>query len=482
MVKNVDQVDITQVDTIASGRDVNYKVKYTSGVKMSQGAYDDKGRHISEQPFTWANWHQHINWLNFILVIALPLSSFAAAPFVSFNLKTAAFAMAYYICTGLGITAGYHRLWAHRAYKAALPVRFLLAVFGGGAVEGSIRWWASSHRVHHRWTDSNKDPYDARKGFWFSHFGWMLLVPNPKNKGRTDISDLNNDWVVRLQHKYYVWILLFMAIVLPTLVCGLGWGDWKGGFVYAGVMRYTFVQQVTFCVNSLAHWIGEQPFDDRRTPRDHALTALVTFGEGYHNFHHEFPSDYRNALIWYQYDPTKWLIWTLKQVGLAWDLQTFSQNAIEQGLVQQRQKKLDKWRNNLNWGIPIEQLPVIEFEEFREQAKTRDLVLISGIVHDVSGFVENHPGGKALIMSAVGKDGTAVFNGGVYRHSNAAHNLLATMRVSVIRGGMEVEVWKTAQNEKKDQNIVTDESGNRIHRAGLQATRVENPGMSGMAA
>jgi stearoyl-CoA desaturase (delta-9 desaturase) len=77
------------------------------------------------------------------------------------------------------------------------------------------------------------------------------------------------------------------------VVAGLGWGDWWGGLVYAGIMRACFVQQATFCVNSLAHWLGEQPFDDRRTPRDHFITALVTLGEGYHNFHHEFPSDYR---------------------------------------------------------------------------------------------------------------------------------------------------------------------------------------------
>lgn len=76
----------------------------------------------------------------------------------------------------------------------------------------------------------------------------------------------------------------------------MGWGDWWGGLVYAGIVRACFVQQATFCVNSLAHWIGEQPFDDRRSPRDHVLTALVTMGEGYHNFHHEFPSDYRKSL------------------------------------------------------------------------------------------------------------------------------------------------------------------------------------------
>jgi stearoyl-CoA desaturase (delta-9 desaturase) len=141
-----------------------------------------------------------------------------------------------------------------------------------------------------------KDPYSVMRGLLFSHIGWLVLNNDPKVKGRTDVSDLDSDPVVVWQHKHYGKCLLFAAWVFPMLVAGLGWGDWWGGLVYAGIVRACFVQQATFCVNSLAHWIGEQPFDDRRSPRDHVLTALVTMGEGYHNFHHEFPSDYRKYL------------------------------------------------------------------------------------------------------------------------------------------------------------------------------------------
>jgi fatty-acid desaturase len=90
-------------------------------------------------------------------------------------------------------------------------------------------------------------------------------------------------------------------------------------FLYAfapWLTKGTFVKS-TFCVNSLAHWLGETPFDDKHTPRDHFATALVTIGEGYHNFHHQFPMDYRNAIRWYQYDPTKWFIWACQKLGLA---------------------------------------------------------------------------------------------------------------------------------------------------------------------
>lgn len=122
--------------------------------------------------------------------------------------------------------------------------------------------------------------------------GWMLFKQDPSEIGRADISDLDEDPVVVWQHKNYLSVAFFFGIVFPALVAST-WGDWRGGLVYAGILRFFFVQQATFCINSLAHFLGEQPFDDRNSPRDNVVTALVTLGEGYHNFHHEFPSDYR---------------------------------------------------------------------------------------------------------------------------------------------------------------------------------------------
>ena len=189
---------------------------------------------------------------------------------------------------------------------------------------------------------------------------------------------------------------------------------------------------------SLAHYLGEQPFDDLKSPRDHMVTALVTFGEGYHNFHHEFPSDYRNAIEWHQYDPTKWTIWMWKQLGLAYNLKQFRANEIKKGRVQQLEKMVHQKRAEVNWGIPLDQLPVMEWNDYAAQKTGRELVAIAGVVHDVTDFVEEHAGGRAMIDAGVGKDATAMFNGGVYRHANAAHNILSTMRVGVIRGGVRL--------------------------------------------
>jgi stearoyl-CoA desaturase (delta-9 desaturase) len=315
---------------------------------------------------------------------------------------------------------GYHRLWSHTSYSAILLVQIFLAAVGGGAVQGSIRWWSRNHRAHHRYTDTLKDPYSVQKGILYSHMGWMVFNQDPQKIGRVDISDLNHDPVVTWQHRHYIEV--------------------------AGILRLFVVQQATFCVNSLAHWLGDQPFDDRNSPRDHAITALVTLGEGYHNFHHEFPSDYRNAIEWHQYDPTKWSIWIWKQLGLASNLKTCRRNEIEKGRLQQLQKKLDQKRVTIDWGIPLEDLPLIEWDDYTSRTINGEaLIAVAGVIHDVTDFIKNHPGGKAMICSAIGKDATAIFNGGVYNHTNAAHNLLSTMRIGVLRGGVEVETWKRRQ-------------------------------------
>ncbi|KAF2019390.1 delta-9 fatty acid desaturas-like protein [Aaosphaeria arxii CBS 175.79] len=444
---------------------------------------ETKKVHITDTPITKSNWYKHVDWLNCFFILGIPALGCVAAFWTPLQWKTALWAVIYYFWTGLGITAGYHRLWAHKSYSARLPLQIFLAAVGGGAVEGSIRWWSRGHRAHHRYTDTNKDPYSVRKGLLYSHLGWMVMKQNPKRIGRSDITDLNEDPVVIWQHKHYLEVVAFMGLIFPTLVAGLLWGDFQGGFIYAGILRIFFVQQATFCVNSLAHWLGDQPFDDRNSPRDHVITALVTLGEGYHNFHHEFPSDYRNAIEWHQYDPTKWCIWVWSKLGLAYGLKQFRANEIEKGRVQQLQKKLDQKRSQLDWGVPLEQLPVIEWDDFVEQSNNgRGLVCIAGIVHDVTEFINEHPGGRALIKSGLGKDATAMFNGGVYFHSNAAHNLLSTMRVGLIRGGCEVEIWKRAQKENKDAQYSKDEFGNPIIRAGNQVTKIQQPIVSASAA
>jgi stearoyl-CoA desaturase (delta-9 desaturase) len=415
----------TKVDPETIPADLNIPDDYVSHVLRTQKPLP---------PYNWKKWWQNINWVSTPILVLTPAIALYGAFTVKLRWETALWSVIYYFITGLGITAGYHRLWAHRSFNASKPLEYGLAIAGAGAVQGSIKWWARGHRAHHRYTDTDLDPYGAHHGLLWSHIGWMILKPRRK-PGVADVSDLSKNTIVRWQHRWYLWLILGMGFFFPTLVAGLGWGDWKGGYFYAGAARLLFVHHSTFCVNSLAHWLGETPFDDRNTPRDHMITALVTIGEGYHNFHHQFPMDYRNAIKWYQYDPTKWFIWVCSQLGLASHLRVFPDNEVLKGQLTMQLKKLRATQEHLEWPSESNDLPVVSWESYQEQSTKRPLVLISGFIHDVSSFLEDHPGGRHLLAKNIGRDATTAFFGGVYNHSNAAHNLLAMMRVGVLRGG-----------------------------------------------
>ncbi|TXT08964.1 hypothetical protein VHUM_02438 [Vanrija humicola] len=408
-------------------------------------------------PITWRNLLSNIQWISTLALTVPPALAIYGLMNYPLQWKTLVWSIVYYFITGLGITAGYHRLWAHRSYNASKPLQVALALAGAGSVQGSIKWWSRGHRAHHRYTDTKLDPYSAHEGFWWAHMGWMLVKPRGKI-GVADISDLNKSKVVRWQHNNYVLIMVFMGLIFPTLVAGLGWGDWAGGYFFAGAARLVFVHHSTFCVNSLAHWLGETPFDNKHTPKDHFITALVTVGEGYHNFHHQFPMDFRNAIKWYQYDPTKWFIWTMSKLGLASHLKKFPDNEIKKGQYTMKLQVLQEQSKDIKWPVHSNDLPVISWEDFKAEAKERSLVAIHGFIHDVSSFIEDHPGGAHLIKKAIGTDATTAFFGGVYDHSNAAHNLLAMMRVGILDGGMEVEHLKL-QGLRRNLSSASLESG-----------------------
>ncbi|KAI0643629.1 hypothetical protein C8Q79DRAFT_1012205 [Trametes meyenii] len=400
----------------------------------------------------WRNWKsslKRVRWFNVAVLTITPGIWLYGIYTTPLRRETLLWSTLYYAFSMIGITAGYHRLWSHRSYNASRPLQYILAVMGASAVQGSVYWWARGHRSHHRYTDTPLDPYNAKRGLLYSHIGWMLVKPVVK-PGHADITDLQRNDIVQWQHRWYFWIIALAGYTLPAVVAGLGWGDWWGGFYYAGMMRITLahhglggrarariLRQSTFCINSIAHHLGESPFDDRKSARDHFFSALVTMGEGYHNFHHQFPMDYRNARKWYQYDPTKWFIRLCSALGLASHLHVFPENEISKGELSMELKRLKQVQDRIRWPVKAEELPVVSWETFQENAEKRLLVIVSGFIHDVSNFVEKHPGGEKLLLRKVGKDATAAFCGGVYDHSNAAHNLLAMKRVGILLGGVE---------------------------------------------
>jgi stearoyl-CoA desaturase (Delta-9 desaturase) len=217
--------------------------------------------------------------------------------------------------TGMGITAGYHRLFSHCGYKAHVAVRFTLAMLGGAAIQNSAIAWCSDHRYHHAETDTDGDPYDATRGFWYSHMGWIFFR-SVRGEAYANVADLRRDPILAWQHKHYYFSLAAANVVLVALA-GLLLGNWLGMIIIAGLLRIVVVQHATFLINSAAHIWGTQPWSNATTSKDNWALSLITFGEGYHNYHHSFQADYRNGPLWYNWDPTKWLIWSFNKLSLA---------------------------------------------------------------------------------------------------------------------------------------------------------------------
>lgn len=237
------------------------------------------------------------------------------------SLPVALITLFFVVVTGMSITVGYHRLFAHSTFKAHPVIQFLILFFGAAAFEQSALTWSSGHRDHHRYVDTERDPYSIKKGFWYAHVGWMTLWCQEPDY--TNAKDLMKDKLLMHQHRYYPLWGLTAGILLPVLMGALV-GQALGAFVFAVGVRLAFVYNATFCINSVCHTFGRSTYDIYSTAKDNWVTALVTNGEGYHNFHHRFPTDYRNGVRWYHWDPSKWAIALLARTGLAWGLKRVS--------------------------------------------------------------------------------------------------------------------------------------------------------------
>ncbi|WLT33219.1 acyl-CoA desaturase [Geothrix sp. PMB-07] len=241
-----------------------------------------------------------------------------------------------YTLIGLSVTIGYHRLFSHRAFRAAWPLRLAFLVFGAAAFENSALWWSSDHRQHHRFVDDPEgDPYAISKGFWYAHWVWVM---EGAVRPLEAVEDLQKDPLVRWQHRYHFWIGAVVALI-PVYV---GWatGNVWGHAAIGLLLRIVATHHSTFLINSAAHRWGSQPYSDTNSSRDNAFLAPLTFGEGYHNFHHKWQWDYRNAAKWYQWDPGKWLISLFAWVGLAHGLRRVPETQIQRARLDMEAKRL----------------------------------------------------------------------------------------------------------------------------------------------
>lgn len=237
---------------------------------------------------------------------------------------------------GTAISAGYHRLFSHRAYQASAPVRFALLCLGAASFENSALKWASDHRLHHRHVDTDQDPYSIRKGFWHAHWLWVM---SKEDTPLVAVADLEKDPLVRWQHRHHFWIGATVAL-LPPLAVGLATGNLAGHLIVGVLLRIVLTHHTTFLINSAAHWFGTRPYTDASSARDNALLAPLTYGEGYHNFHHLWAWDYRNGVKWYQWDSTKWILALLAALGLVKGLRRVPAAVIRRAEVAMEAKAL----------------------------------------------------------------------------------------------------------------------------------------------
>ncbi len=243
-----------------------------------------------------------------------------------------------YLLTAGGVTMGYHRLFTHRSFKCAAPLRWALGAAGSMAAQGPIFYWVSSHRRHHQHSDDEGDPHSPHahgaggravlRGWWHAHVGWML-APKPQNYFRL-VADLVRDPIAATVNRSYIFLVIG-GIALPAIVGGFFAGNWAAawsGGLWGGLVRIFLVHHVTWSINSICHLYGTAPFATRDQSRNNAVCAVLALGEGWHNNHHAFPSSARHGLRWWQVDATWMVISGLSRVGLAWDVRLPSTDEV----------------------------------------------------------------------------------------------------------------------------------------------------------
>ena len=272
------------------------------------------------------------DWVNIIFLTLTPVVGIAGTAWYTlrngFEWWMAGLLFGMYLLVGLSICAGYHRFFSHKTYEAHPLVQSFFAFFGAMAAQNSILWWSASHRVHHKYVDRDWDPYNIQRGFWWAHIFW-IFYRNPESAKFDNATDLQANKIVMWQHKWHKVILVVGGFGIPTLI-GAAFGDAIAGLLWGGFARIVVIHHTTFFVNSLAHTWGRKAFSFEQSARDNWAVALLTLGEGYHSFHHRFPADFRNGILWYQWDPSKWFIQALTAVGLAGELKTTPTPLIEQ--------------------------------------------------------------------------------------------------------------------------------------------------------
>jgi len=310
--------------------------KVDDGIDRDSGHATDSEEDVIEEKKAAALDEQmpmEIVWPNIVKFVVLhSIALYGLTIFPSLSWKSWVFLFASYQFSGAGITAGAHRLWSHRTYKARAPLRLFLAVANSMAGQNSIYTWTRDHRTHHKCSETVGDPHNANRGFFFAHMGWLLVRKHPQviKEGKTiDMSDLAKDQIVMFQHRHYIPCFLVAGFVLPTLIPWLFWDEPILNSYLLSVVRYVAVLHFTWLVNSAAHFYGMKPYDQTIGPTENMAVSLLAMGEGFHNYHHTFPYDYSTSEWGFSYNSTTLFIEAMASIGQAYDLRKASYDTVK---------------------------------------------------------------------------------------------------------------------------------------------------------
>ncbi|KAM0725340.1 Acyl-CoA Delta-9 desaturase [Formica fusca] len=276
-----------------------------------------------------------LKWWNVVSIILLHMSMlYFCYTFKWFeDVRTTIWMIIMGVIQGLGVTAGAHRFWTHRAYKAKWPLRIILLICYTSAGQNNLYDWVRDHRVHHKYSDTNADPHNSNRGFFFSHVGWLMMKKHPEviRKGhQIDMSDILADPITAFGCKYFSILKFIFAYLLPITVPIYGWNEtWSRAFM-SQIMRIIVGLNCTWSVNSVAHIWGSKPYDAYINPTENKFVAFVAFGEGWHNYHHVFPWDYKAAELGnYTFNFATMFIDICAKIGWAYDLKQPSEELVK---------------------------------------------------------------------------------------------------------------------------------------------------------
>jgi stearoyl-CoA desaturase (delta-9 desaturase) len=233
--------------------------------------------------------------------------------------------------TGMGVTAGYHRYFSHRSHDAHPIIQWFYLIAGSTMIQRPVLDWAQVHRVHHLYADTELDPHNINQGFYYAHMGWIYQKTTLLNSYNMVPDLVSNKWV-QMQKKYYWWIVLIFGAGLSTLI-GATYGRPLGGFLWGFALKVVLQSHSANAINSWAHTFGKQTYSKKNHARDSFWLALFSNGEGFHSFHHRFPSDFRNGVRWFDWDPSKWFIGAMSWIGLTKNLKRTDSGDIERAKV-----------------------------------------------------------------------------------------------------------------------------------------------------